>query len=537
MKYFYLFLLSALIQSCIFGQFEKPNVPYQKITYTGTNLPYSWYETDSVQEWNDSPYFNEYNKIALANSVLTGDSFVYCVDQKLEFFDNFGFKGSIFDGMYISKRNLNSGELIWQTYTSHYDAGRQEMPIKARINKKGNVEVIGYRRFLPPEDMNLVVGLFGFNDFNLRFFYREFDGETGQVLQHSYPKTDGENVPVLKETSPGNRTRLFFMPGDSTFRYFQIIFNENKFGYVTYLLNKNGQRIGSADTIKTKDYQAKSNVVLTKKGEFLVAEIDRFEKKMFFHYYTLDMNWLRTIEAEAFPVYKDVRLKEDQSGDYFVFSDYYDDVNPPFFDGLRHYLMDYDGMIVDSLTLFGQLDVFIFTEEGHYFGVQNFQYPSFTEVDQVFRRKKIGQPLEVLSTYKVVGDYRLVPRIAAYSDGKIILRNSEFYKNVTGYRASSTMVVMAEKLGYPLSVQTFSSKSIKWQIVPNPVSDFIYISFDENQSGQMQVFDMSGSLIWQRMIRNSAEMQLPVFEWNGGLYFIQFIANDGAVASYKIIKI
>jgi hypothetical protein len=536
MKYLFIIILSGLFQSCIFGQFEKPNVPYQKITYTGDSLPYLWYETDSVREWDNSPYFNEYNKIFIANSVLTEDSFVYCVNHKLEFFDNFGLKGSFFDGMYISKRNLNSGELMWQTYTSHYDAGRQEMPITARINKKGNVEVIGYRRFLPPEDMNLVVGLFGFNDFNLRFFYREFDSETGQVLQHTYPQSEGENVPVLKESVPNNRTRLFFMPGDSTFRYFQIMFNENKFGYVTYLLDKHGQRIGTADTIKTKEYQAKSNVVLTKKGEFLITEIDGFEKKMFFHYYTLDMNWLRTVEAERFPVYKDVRLKEDQSGDYFVFSDYYDDVNPPFFNGLRHYLMDYDGMIVDSLTLFGQTDVFIFTEEGHYFGVQNFRYPSDTEVDQVFRRKKIGQPLEVLSTYKVVGDYRPVPRIVAYSDGKIILRNSEFYKDVTAYRASSAMVVPAEKLGFPVSALNVATKPINWQIAPNPVSDFVHISFDEKQSGQMQVFDMSGSMIWEGTIRHTSEMQLPVFQWNSGLYVIQFIANDGAVASQKIIK-
>jgi len=538
MKYINIALLILFLQIQGFSQHEKPDVPYQKISYSGDTLPYIWYEADSVREWDNSMYFNEYSKIFLPTNTIVQDSFVYNLNTKFEFFDNFGFKGSIFDGIYISKRNVHSGNLVWQSHYNHLETGRQEMPVKSRINDKGNLEVIGFRRFLPPDMMNLLLGLFGYNDFNLRLFYREYDSQTGNLLQHHYPDTSDINAPILKETFPNNRAQFFFIPRDTTIRYFQTLFNENnKYGYITFLLDKYGQQVSDTDTIKTNVFQAKSNVLLTKNNEFLVVEIDNFKKELFFHYYSLKMEYLRTVEATKLSEFRNVSIHQEQPEDFLIISDYFDIANPPYFLGFQRFIMNYEGAIIDSFTVQGQDDAFIYTDEGQYFGIQTFRNPDDNTWNHIFRRKKIGGPLEELKSFKLNGDYHSKASNLVFSNGKIILRNAEYYKNITVYRAYSTIVVSAEDLGFPVFTKNVKTQHVNWQITPNPVFDNFDISFDTPQTGKLSIFDTAGSLIWQDNINNSQRENISVLLWRSGMYFVRFTSIDGGVSVKKMMKI
>lgn len=83
-----------------------------------------------------------------------------------------------------------------------------------------------------------------------------------------------------------------------------------------------------------------------------------------------------------------------------------------------------------------------------------------------------------------------------------------------------------------LNTVDLSSNEIK--IFPNPVSNFIFISNTDSKINEVQIFDFSGKLIYNKTA-NAKDIKIDFKQFPAGVYMVQ-IYSDKGITSKKIIK-
>ncbi len=540
MKTYTFFIIFYLGIVQIFAQNTKPTVPYQKVRYYGTSqldtFPYLWYETDSVPEW-DSEYFNAYSKVSERPTIIVQDSFIYRINAKIEYTTAINFSGTMLNGNHITKRNLYTGQLIWQTHYSDVEAGRQETKINARINPEGNLEVIGYRRARTTESNNFVTGAFGLNDKDLRLFYREYDVETGDLLQHRFPDSDDPEAGVIIDGSPGAGGKLFFTPGDTTIRFTGTFRQGLTNGFISILMDRSGKKLQKTDTLFTKESQS-NTIFLNKKNEYLILEGNIAENKMILHFFDLNMAPLRKIERPAFNERGTITASvQYPDSDLIQFAVFKDNVPPDLHRRLTYIFMDDQGVVVDSFTRKHRFSNFYRRDDGIIFGLQAVWDEEKERMTKVFFMKEPGQDVRELKVYTSENQYQLFCNNLYFFENKVLLSCNEDYDFDTKYRASSTLLFNMQDLGFPVSTLDVSVQNIPWDIYPNPVSNEVVMSFEKPSSGILIVSDITGTMIYKQNILQKEKEIVTMFDWNSGMYFFHFVSDSGHYETKKIVKI
>ena len=83
---------------------------------------------------------------------------------------------------------------------------------------------------------------------------------------------------------------------------------------------------------------------------------------------------------------------------------------------------------------------------------------------------------------------------------------------------------------YPLSIS--ESNLVRFKISPNPVSEILYITSENNSIDKISVYSINGQLI---LSENENTHQLDVSALSKGLYFVEVTSENG-VAIQKFIK-
>lgn len=540
MKTYTFFIIFYLSIVQIFAQNTKPTVPYQKVRYYGTSqldtFPYLWYVTDSVPEW-DSEYFNAYSKVSERPTIIVQDSFIYRINAKLEYTEAVNISGPMLNGNHITKRNLYTGQLIWQTHYSDVEAGRQETQINARINPEGNLEVIGYRRARTTESNNFVTGVFGLNDKDLRLFYREYDVETGALLQHRFPDSDDPEAGVIIDGSPGAGGKLFFTPGDTTIRFIGIFRQGLTNGFISILMDKGGKKLQKTDTLFTKEPQT-NTIFLNKKNEYIILEGNIAENKLTLHFFDLNMTPLRKIERQAFNEIGFMRgsiIYTDS--DLIQFSVVKENILPDLHTRVSYIFMDEQGVVVDSFSRKHINSNYFISDDGTIFGQQAVWDEEKERMTQIFFMKEPGQNVRELKVYTSENQYQLFCNNLYFFENKVLLSCNEDYDFDTKYRASSTLLFNMQDLGFPVSTSDVSVQNIPWNIYPNPVSDEVVLQFEGPTSGRLMISDITGKLMYQQNIMQKEKEIVRMFDWNSGMYFFHFVSDSGHYETKKIVKI
>jgi Secretion system C-terminal sorting domain len=205
-KYFYLYIL-FLISINIQGQTDPPFYPYAPLIFP--DLKPIWYEVNF-----DSSIIGDstdgYNYFFIPTDVpdLIDDEFIYSTFYK------YGRK-ELFSGTYIIKRNIYTGQLIWQAKYGFPDDPRQEVARLMYFNKENELEVISQVKPYPylTKPWN-----FEYKDFI--HSKRIYNLQNGELLVHDKP--DYNDTTLYKTRMDYyNRNSMFFKEGDSI-RYFQL---------------------------------------------------------------------------------------------------------------------------------------------------------------------------------------------------------------------------------------------------------------------------------------------------------------------------
>ena len=112
---------------------------------------------------------------------------------------------------------------------------------------------------------------------------------------------------------------------------------------------------------------------------------------------------------------------------------------------------------------------------------------------------------------------------ALQMDGKIIQLGTTNFNNLIMIRYLGNQITS-------ISVKD-ESRSIKAKIYPNPVSNKIFI---ENGIGLMQIYDLSGRLLFAKQIKAMVE-QIEIGEIKSGCYIMK-IENENDISSLRFIK-
>ena len=105
------------------------------------------------------------------------------------------------------------------------------------------------------------------------------------------------------------------------------------------------------------------------------------------------------------------------------------------------------------------------------------------------------------------------------------------YYLTQGFQQPSSIVVTA------INNPTAAQSSVSVSVYPNPVTSSIYIQRDGNEQLQIQLMDMNGKLILNKMLSQS-ENQLDLSVFANGMYLLKvFDTQNQFIQSLKIEKV
>ena len=122
-----------------------------------------------------------------------------------------------------------------------------------------------------------------------------------------------------------------------------------------------------------------------------------------------------------------------------------------------------------------------------------------------------------------------------YSDGSVhnwgpggIGYNRDGHTFSRSYRSDSEVSIIT-LLGVDESKQTEENKPTKMEakIYPNPFNSNLNISFNEEISGRLEIYDASGRRVFTKNLKNEKEVNVNPDDWNSGVYLMLVETNNG----------
>jgi len=126
-------------------------------------------------------------------------------------------------------------------------------------------------------------------------------------------------------------------------------------------------------------------------------------------------------------------------------------------------------------------------------------------------------------------------------DGNIITPTSDFVGNLTipvqvsdGTELSgSTDVLLEVRNGVGIQTQYNNG----FQVCPNPFTHQVVITLENEQmNGQLQIYDLSGLVVYTKPLNGEKEVTLNLDELSKGIYFIHLMNGNSSIVQ-KMIKV
>lgn len=86
--------------------------------------------------------------------------------------------------------------------------------------------------------------------------------------------------------------------------------------------------------------------------------------------------------------------------------------------------------------------------------------------------------------------------------------------------------------GWPLSVEEQKAEALK--LYPNPATDQLFVEFNEQQPGMIQIFDLQGRMVWHSATMRPANRNIiPTRGLAAGQYVVQILDDKGQTLTAK----
>lgn len=551
--------LCWLLLLCFYTSWSQhPVRPYEKLEFE--NLNPIWYETAYESELvsDTSNGYNCFIEIDDFKPVLK-DGFIYtayCIRARV----------SLYAGVYIEKRDLQTGELLWSDYDGFAEDAREEVPRLVTFNSEGNVVLVNQKRVAPynegdPYYMNPS------GSEHMKLTRRVYDDESGALMQVYEPDIKDSTIVDLRWNALLDRGRIaHLVPLED--QKFSLVSSEKYDGpsqyFFTFDLDDQGRRISSIDSFFLPVNQGVLRLLpnISSKGFVYVEEKRDSIRHMKFKYLDKDLNLIKTVEADTIPNWVTHYLKGVSEDRILMYN--YAGRHPE-----RHYPL-YDIVVNDrngDLLMYARLD-----EDDAY--SYDFNVLSWEHGDAIYviGRSRLHDEddnfyvaLDVLKSnennrFDIVKRIRWTdPRRGIAPDNSIYLKDEKKWvifgdenawelvappngKGVTPDNqawARSMMLLSEEDLGFtpPSKVMGDFENISSWKIYPNPTVDQLHIEFEQEFVGSLILVNSIGEKLRMIDVNGSKYVRLDVVDLNPGVHFVMARHRNGSNSTLKFVKV
>ncbi len=520
-------------------EFESYNPKWMSMVVDSSVIGDSLYINQGTS-FADTSIYNGWSNFSFIGADY-GNHFV-ADDDKIYFFKPYKYISD--RGGYLECLDKETGELDWKTVWHFGNITYKEEPVYLYINYKGNLEVIGLRAGKE--------GLYVNNNKNNTLVVREYDKNTGNLLNYSYGNPNGGGVKKMNLPWIGLRGRKFLLYpyGNDLYRYFEII--PGKKFYKSYVLDKDG-KVVSVDSVRVIPKNP-DKAFCYFDNSFLRMGKERYVEFLFNRACSDDRDSLdisvdiinKDFEIEKTRYMSEVLDSADDyrlhwsNEDYFILKKIIEDTleNGDF--AFRNEFILFDKELnkletiklqddngwplelsrrIKAIKLKGD-DGMLVVGTGH-----NFVSDGYNTLN--FYKSSGKGVLDTVRIIKVKDEkHRIaVDQIYQLDDGDIMLECRDINeKFIFGYYIMAGHWLIrfaAEDLGITGTEDYFAGKSDKLEIFPNPAKDNIKISFDDNVQGILNIYDILGQKVLNENISGN-QKQIDVSSLTTGIYSIIF---------------
>jgi len=526
---------------------QMPLRPYEQIVFQGVQP--IWYETifhpDLISNLN-----NGYNKFdhSLHNviSPIIHEGYIYILYNVMHQVTNFG--------AYIEKRNLHTGELIWQTKYDVQDLAYPEMPYRFFMNEQDELIVLGHRRSRESTTIFCLI-----EDLT-RLTYRKYDTNSGLLLEFNTPENSDERGASMwvSQYKQYHYSNIFYTENENEFIYTERLL-DNMGGINIYRINQEGHQISELTKIQLGIPQTTHNLHQISVDTFFYFELDEDLKNGQFKFFDQNFNLLDTLNLDTLPT----TVRSNSYTAVYKFDKEYvilvNILNPDDYLNFKITFMVYglDGKLIDFITPPSKYNPNIWVSyltkrKKLLCSVTYVKYP-YKDIRAIFLGSDMEGSSIPLSTFYGVDSFRIIAitNVIELDEDKILFEAIEIdlytpnpIPNVVRFdynaKARSILVFDAKSIGLgTVSTKETLANSKQLKISPNPTVEQVDIHFSEQQRGMLYISDATGRLCMQKEISSAENVSLNVSAFQAGIYFVNFVstATKGVNAIGKFVKV
>ncbi|MEO6303757.1 MAG: T9SS type A sorting domain-containing protein, partial [Bacteroidia bacterium] len=83
---------------------------------------------------------------------------------------------------------------------------------------------------------------------------------------------------------------------------------------------------------------------------------------------------------------------------------------------------------------------------------------------------------------------------------------------------------------------TKNGNSTTFKVYPNPTQGFVTLSFEEDFTGQVNIFNTLGQLLITQKLNGSEKIEMNLTSYPKGIYLIKLIPNEGKINVIRIVR-
>jgi len=513
---------------------EQSPIPAPPLTFESDGIVWAMYEEDKeYTSGNPANTRSEYLLFPI-NSFID-DNYIYHI-----------WRTGLFQGSYISKRNLLSGDLAWDFSNNLSNNDKVELDFSLHKRSDGNIEVFGFRllsnQFPNPNPTGVV---------NRKIF----DDNSGELLDQFY--TEYEEGGTICPNFGGQFGRIFSNTEDEIYTTSCSFANREKV-VISMLSDQNGLFSDTTEVVSNllnMDSSPKASysdalqlpngniaVAVSVFNEFFIRDEIRSEVLILDQDGTL-INRIDVTEIMDYTTYLNMNIVDDKiilSGTSFQ-----DFINDNLITAANIAVLDEFGTVYAQIN---KIDDFIglnaiLLADGQLAAVGRSRDNKCLNI--LFEQDGQMQSVESMchtdaenwylsASYLKQYENQLLITGRIFKDTLLLDQNSG---EVFADGAAIAPVILAFDLDAIGSVSTTDKKEVAedlFSVSPNPVKDVINIDFKTAQTGSLQLINQLGEVVHDALIENTIQHRWPSDQLASGIYYVRF-GNEKILSTEKII--
>ncbi len=462
-------------------------------------------------------------------------------------------------GILIEKLDKNSGALLWTSRLDVNQTDLQEVYDQILINEKGNLEIVGHRRFKTAMERELV-------DDWVAGWYRD-GGDTSTIVVREFSTESGDHI--FSNVSIYSENSIIHSPDDFNDNFTLYKEEEGQYSFIKVLREPNAE---FSNIIENVTFNAQAEFI----GQYR-AQIHDIDTFILFQNYTQVQGIFKRLNRDTLVHLVLLKEYEEFLPDHVNLRIYDRDMNIQLQSSLSTQIPFYfNSMIITKIDknfiylyvldkedyrLSGKYYIVVVSYDGIVQKILPSDFEGGSLRDISFASKSDGTLLLIANHNKeslVVlqaldnNEYHLVKRMdyineeteicSAYSEyseeGDLFIQATqdywdnfgEFYVRFIGWHL--WMKISSEDLDIVSSTKSVNAPIHELKIFPNPVINSFQVS-EEELGKEYQLWSMEGRLMQNGLMNNN---QIDISGYMPGTYFLRILSGD-TIKVGKIIKI